>query len=207
VLLDPNGPLPILPGTRLLTESFSLVGVEFEDPKQDGRVWRIERLFAPIRGRALGGVRARVVDNKGFTSFVNQRDLELLLDVATPGSWCHWSGTYYPGLNDDKDGWYGLCCDAEDLRDQLQEYELWLRDYFSSTYQYTQLPSNLEYTRRVHVEDGKDVEELLLFLWDQDPETGLGPDGRYETIDRRWRSVEERRVVWDRVPVTVMNQQ
>ena len=53
MLIDPNSRLPILPGTRLLTETFSLVGVEFEDPKVDGKTWRIERLFSPIPGRAL----------------------------------------------------------------------------------------------------------------------------------------------------------
>ncbi len=200
MLINPNGPLPVLPGTRLITEPLSLVGVEFDDPREDDRTWRIERLFAPIKGRALGGIRARVTDNKGFISFVNQRDLELLLDLATPGGWCQWNDSVYPGLNDEQDGWYGLCCDTEDLRDQLQEYELYLRDYYKAEHSLDYVPDNLEYTRRVHTESGRDVEELLLFLWDRDPETGMGPDGRLETIDRRWKSVEERRMRWDRVP-------
>ena len=199
MLINPNGPLPILPGTRLLTESFSIVGVEFEDPKESSRTWRIERLYAPIKGRALGGIRAQLIDNKGFVSFVNQRDLELLLDIATPGAWCHWANTYYPGLNDPEDGWFGICCDAQDRNDQLQSYEMFLREYYAANYQYNSIPSNIEYTRRIHVDEGQDVEELMLFLWDQDPRTGCGPDGRIETIERRWSSVEERRVRWDRV--------
>ena len=200
MLINPHGQLPILPGTHLLTESFSLVGTVFEDPKQDGRTWSIERLFAPLRGRALGGIRARVVDNKGFMSFVNQRDLELLLDLAKPGDWCHWDRSVYPGLNDEEDGWFGICCDEYDRRDQLQEYELFLRSYYSD--QYTQLPAGFEYTRRIHKDYGKTVEELLLFLWDLDPSTGLGPDGRLETIERRWSSVEERSVIWELEPCT-----
>lgn len=199
MLINPHGVLPVLPGTHLLTESLSLVGAVFDDPKQEGRTWRIESLFAPVSGRALGGIRARVVDNKGFLSFVNQRDLELLLDLASPGDWCPWSRSEYPGMNAEEEGWFGICCDAQDLRDQLQEYELFLRGHYHN---YTQLPAGFEYTRRIHKDYGKTVDELLLFLWDADPATGQGPDGRLETIERRWSSVEERRVVWDMEPCT-----
>jgi hypothetical protein len=76
---------------------------------------------------------------------------------------------------------------------------MFLRSYYLDNYQYSYIPSNLEYTRRIHADEGRDVEELLLFLWDQDPRTGYGPDGRIETIERRWSSVEERRMKWDLV--------
>ena len=194
MLVNPFGALPVLPGTRILSESFGLDGVRFDDPQQRGRVWFVYRLFAPIAGRALGGVRAKLVDNKGVITFVNQRDLELLLELAKPGEWCHWANCAYPGLNDELDGWYGLCCDAEDLRDDLHEHELILRQQYQS---YGYLPSGLEYTRNVHMDKKYDVQEGLVFLWDKDTETNYGPDGRLETIERRWRSVERRQLQWE----------
>ena len=199
MLLNPNGVLPVLPSTHILTEDFGLAGTQFEDPIETNRIWTIYRLFSPLKGRALGGIRAKVVDNKGFISFVNQRDLELLLDIAKPGAWCAWLGAPYPYVNDQEDGWCGLCCDEEDLRDELHEYELMLRQQYNEHYQVQCIPSGVEYTRRIHAEESRDYEELLTFLWDKDPETNYGPDGRLETLQRRWCSVEHRKVVWNRM--------
>lgn len=199
MLLNPNGALPILPSTHILTEDFGLAGTQFEDPVDTGRIWTIHRLFAPLSSRMLGGIRAKVVDNKGFISFVNQRDLELLLELAKPGAWCPWLGASYPYINDTDDGWIGLCCDSVDLLDELHEHELILRQQYLEHYQCGYVPSGVEYTRKVHKEDKVDYEELLTFLWDKDPETQYGPDGRFETLERRWCSVEHRKVIWDRV--------
>lgn len=200
MLVNPQTALPVIPNTHILSEDFGLAGTRFEDPITTGRIWTIERLFAPVPGRYLGGVRFKVADNKGFFSFLNQRDLELLLEVAKPRDWCVWLGMPYPYINDEEDGWVGLCCDEEDLRDELHEHECILRTQYAQHYQLTFLPDGLEYTRRVHKEEKQDYEELLVFLWDKDPETSYGPDGRYDTLDRRWRSAERRRVQWDRLP-------
>ena len=190
MLVDPNIPIPLIQGTHILSETFGLVGVTIEDPKHRDRVWTVSNLFGPS-GRALGGIRAKLVDSKGFVSFVNQRDLELLLDLARPGQWCLWLEKPYPGINDHQDGWYGICCDESDLVEDLHERELHLRHHFGGV-----IPNMVELTRRIHYDEGNDQEELLAFLWDKDPDTNLGPDGRLETVQRRWASVERRRMQW-----------
>jgi hypothetical protein len=177
----------------MLTESFGLVGVLIEDPRRAGRNWTITNLFAPV-GRALNGIRAKLVDEKGFVSFVNQRDLELLLDIAQPGQWCPWTESRYPGINSFEEGWFGICCDDDDLLDDLYERELMLRQQYNGL-----IPDGVELSRRVHLEDNNDQEELLLLLWDRDPDTNYAPDTRMETLRRRWVQVERRRLIWSRV--------
>jgi hypothetical protein len=194
VLLNPQQSLPVLPGSRMLSDCLGLVGVLIEDPCQPGRRWTICNLFAPIKGRFLGGVRAKLQDEKGFISFINQRDLELLLDIAKPGDWCPYLDTKYPYINDEEDGWFGICCDAEDLVDDLYERELLLRQQYGGI-----IPSHVEVSRRVHHDDNKEEEELLLFLWDKDPETNYSPDPRLDTLMRRWTTVERTRIKWSRV--------
>lgn len=191
MLMNPHQPIPTLPGTRILSETFGLVGVQIEDPRQDERLWTITALLAPIRRRAVGGIRAKLLDEQGFVSFINQRDLELLLNLAVPGSWCSWLGKEYPGVNCPEEGWFGICSDEVDLEDDLQERELILRHQYGGV-----LPSNIELERRIHLEDGRDFEELLLLLWDKDPDTGFCPDARLETIRRRWAQVERSKVTW-----------
>ena len=193
MLLNPMQGVPVLLGTRILTETFGLVGVVIDDPRLAGRAWTITNLFAPI-GRALNGIRAKVVDDKGFVSFVNQRDLELLLEIARPGQWCPWTDTLYPGVNDFADGWFGICCDDDDLLDDLHERELLLRQQYSGI-----IPDGVELTRRIHFDDSNDQEELLQLLWDRDPDTNYAPDPRMETLRRRWVQVERRQLLWSRV--------
>lgn len=190
MLLNPykNRGMSIVPGTRVLQDSLGLAGFQHMDPAMPGRIWTLHYLFAPIERRALGGIRAKFVDNKGFTSFCNQRDLEVLLGIANPGDYCYWLDSKYPDP-DDAD-WYGLCVDSEDLLDDLQDRELRLREQYPGV-----LPGNLEIVRRVH-DAGKDSQELLTLLWDMDPETGYSPDTRLETIERRWVLVERTYVKW-----------
>jgi hypothetical protein len=42
------------------------------------------------------------------------------------------------------------------------------------------------------------VEELLVFFSDVDPDTGLFPDPRFETLHWRWIRAERRRVRWEK---------
>lgn len=195
MLINPQQ-LPIIPGTNILNEDFGLAGVIIEDPRQRNRTWAITRLFSPHRGRLVGGIRAKLVDNLGFISFINQRDLELLLDLARPGDWCPWLGAYYPGVNSYDEGWFGICCDDADLLDELHEYELLIRQQYSSW-----IPEGVERTRRVHSDNEIEYEELLIFLWDKDPDTNCGPDGRLETLQRRWVRAERRNISWSRAPM------
>lgn len=175
-------------GTRILEDSMGLAGFQYINPAKPQRVWTLQYLFAHIPRRALGGIRAKFLDNKNFVSFCNQRDLEVLLGIGLPGDYCYWANQTYPIVNSRE--WYGLCLDHEDLLDDLHDRELRLREQYPGV-----LPTNLEITRRIY--DGvTDKEELLILLRDCDT-YGMGPDPRLETINYRWVSIERMPVQWD----------
>jgi hypothetical protein len=179
------------PETRLLHCDFGIVGVQIQDMLLPSRVWTIQGCYAPIPKRALGGIRTKVVDNKGFISFVNQRDLEVLLGFAQPGDYCPWTQEEYPDYDDRE--WYGICADDDDLLDDLLDRELILRG--DSGF----LPAGIEIKRHVHLGDKNDAEELHFLLWDGDPASGISPDPRLRTVDRRWSRVERTRIRWEEV--------
>lgn len=191
MLLNPHRSqhlLQAIPGTRLLLESFGLIGVAFPDLHDGARAWTIMTVLAPVPGRALGGIRVRVEDQKGFTSFCNQRDLELLLGLARPGMMCPWLRTEYPDFGDLD--FFGLCADEEDLRDDIHERELRIRAEHPGV-----IPFGTQLTRYLHL-DTQDVEELMMMLYDCDPKSGLGPDHRLETVSSRWTRIERNKVEW-----------
>lgn len=192
-----RGLLQVVPGTRVLQHQLGLPNAVVEDPMEAGRMWRAHAVYSPIPGRAIGGVRVKLIDCKGFTTFCNQRDLELLLGLAKPGDWCPWMGTEYPGINDECEGWFGLCMDHPDVVDDLYETELLLRAQHLGGVLDPRTISGV--TRRLHLDPKRDVERVDVFLWDADPETGLGPDARLETVERRWRQSEQRSVLWTRL--------
>lgn len=142
--------------------------------------------------RRLSGIRARLQDQKGFITFCNQRDLEVLMGLANPGDWCTWAEQEYPGPKDRE--FYGFAADWEDLADDMLEREYALRVQIPGV-----LPYGLEVARRVHVDGSHDVEEVSTMLYDCDPETGMGPDMRLETIDTRWVRVGRDKVLWKRI--------
>jgi hypothetical protein len=190
MLVNPTRPegqrkLSCVPGTRVLEDTFGIVGMQIKDPFNLLRAWTIECLYAPVRGRAIGGLRARLQDNLGFSTFCNQRDLEVLIGEATPGSWCQWLDQEYVGINDN--GWIGFAIDGDDLSDDLYDRELLLR---AQAYAGSILPTGIELRRRIHDGPRVDYEELLHFTWDADPDTGFGPDNKFVTLDNRWRSIE-----------------
>lgn len=174
-----------LPGTNIIGNTLGIIGTTFKDPGNLFREWMVQALYTPVDGRALGGIRAKVIDQKDFVSFVNQRDLEVLLELGYPGAYCKWLDQDYvePG----EPGWYGLCVDSEDLTDDLFDREMEVRAQFPVDYV---LPEGLNFERRIHDGRGNDFIETMLLLWDFDPETGMGPDTRLETINRRWQSLE-----------------
>jgi hypothetical protein len=181
----------------MLIESLGLIGAVIEDNRRRDRWWKITNLFAPIKNRHLGGIRAKLEDQKGFITFCNQRDLELLLHLAEPGDFCPWTDDEYPEL--ESRDFYGLCADPEDLEDDLFDRELQLRALMASSSEYPDvIPYGYQFTRRVHISRGVDAEEVDMMLFDCDPDTGLGPDPRFETLMRRWTKVERSTITWDR---------
>jgi hypothetical protein len=181
-----------LAGTRLLEAQLGIEGVRFTDPLDARRSWQVENIYLPVPGRAIGGIRAKVRDQKGFISFCNQRDLEVLLGYAKPGELCPWLDDGYVGWWDTD--WVGLACDDEDLRDDLYERE-WM---WRSQLPLGVLTPDCEIARRVHLGHHYDVEDLFVLLGDVAPETGEMPDTRFETLERRWMRAERMRVRWEK---------
>jgi hypothetical protein len=173
-----------------------IIGAKFVDPLEAQRVWQVDGVYMPIHGRAIGGFRTKVRDQKDFVSFCNQRDLEVLLGVALPGEFCPWLDEDYVRHTDD--GWVGLVCDDEDLRDDLYEREWFLRGYRNEPFGILS-NWNEELQRRVHLGRHNDVEDLFVLLGDIAPDTGVSPDTRQETIEHRWMRSERRRVRWEKV--------
>jgi hypothetical protein len=192
VYAEPHRAVPFA-GTRLLPDAFGIMGVQIEDPKNARRIWCVQSVYAPIPGRMLGGVRIKLVDTKGFITFCNQRDMEVILGLGEPGHWCQWAGEEYVGPEDRR--WMGLCADEDDLIDDLFEKEM----YFRSQVQGGILVPPIDFVRRIHTEPLSDLEEFYMLLGDYDPETGFYPDNRLETIERRWARSHRDKVRWDRI--------
>ena len=191
-LYQGNHQMEVIPGTRMLHAGLGIIGHELCDPMMPDRHWTINGLYAPVHERVLGGVRAKVQDQKGFVSFCNQRDLEVLLELAKPGDWCIWAGAVYVAPKSTR--WCGFCMDQTDLLDDLYERELGLRAEYPDT-----LPDGLDIARRVHTDTGEDFEELWVLLRDADPENGYGPDYRRETLEYRWARASRSRLQWKRI--------
>ena len=191
MLLNPfTDNIQVLPGSRILSETFGLLGASIDDPQQPGRRWIIRNVYAPIRGRKLGGLRVKLEDDKNFITFCNQRDLEMLIGLASPGNLCVWTSSPYPEW--DSTEFFGLCVDDDDLRDDLFDRELELRADNPGV-----LPYGLEIFRYVHLDGKSDHQDLLTMLYDCDRRTGLGPDPRMETLSHRWAQIERTRVRWE----------
>lgn len=184
--------LETIPGTRLLASSFGLIGKSFTDPDDGRRVWHVVNTLRCVDSH-LEYVRLRVIDQKGFVSFINQMDYELLTGAARAGQLCPWTMQEYPEIGDYKEGWLGLHTESEDLEDDLHLRELEIRSQVGWD---VVLPS-LELTRYVHTDESTDEEMLEMLLWDADPMTGLGPDMRLETISKRWSRVQRERISWE----------
>lgn len=180
-------PLPVHEGTRLLDATLDVVGLAVLDPRVPTRAWAVQTFFAPITRRMIGGVRARLVDAYGFVSFINQRDLEVLLGLGVAGQLCPWTGGRYIGVGE-RD-WCGLFVDDDDLLDDLQLRELELRMQSIELGLGPVLQEGMTLTRLVHVDEGLDLEEAFQLVWD---------DGYsdMERLQSRWSRLLRRRVAW-----------
>lgn len=183
--------LLVFPGTRILVTDFGLVGTEIPDQADDQRIWTVTSVYAPVQERCLGGIRIKLVDQKNFVTFCNQRDFEVLLGVAKPGDFCRWTGKKYPDPHDVD--WIGMCVDKVDVQDDLYERELALRAENSI------LQDGIDLVQRIHPNMSRDYEEFWVLRGDYDHDTGLGPDTRIETIFDRWSSVSRDWFDWTRV--------
>ena len=186
--LNPN--LPVVPGTRMLREDFGLVGFALADPTTPGRTWNVQSVYAPLWERKLSGIRIKLIDNKNFVTFCNQRDFEVLLGIGAPGNWCQWADQEYVGQDDEN--WFGFCMDDPDLVDDLYERELELL----AQYQLGQVDwSSTEISRRIHLGDQSDAEDLWI------PDLGQAVETlNMVSLYNRWLRISRDRVEWKRVP-------
>lgn len=173
-----------IPGTRIIRSSLGILGATFSDVNNRERIWTVNALYSPLPGRAVGGVRAKLIDTKGFISFCNQRDLEVLLQLASPGKYCPWMDQTYEGPGDPN--WLGLGVDNDDLLDDLFDKELEAR----AMSPHGRIDLGLCLERRVHDGHQNDYVETLMLINDTNPYTNETPDTYLETIERRWVSVE-----------------
>lgn len=180
-------------GTRLLQEDFGVIGASMSDPAEPYRIWSVHSLYAPVTGRSVGGIRAKLLDQKGVIAFINQMDLEILLGAGTPGKYCQWAGKMYPEKT--SANFYGMVTDDDDLVDDLYDRELLMRGNTATG----MLDPSSEIIRYVHLEERLDFQEYWILMWDGDPETGISPDIRMETVEKRWVRVERTRCPWDMI--------
>jgi len=181
--------LPVFPGTRILATDFGLVGIELVDQCDVRRVWTVTSVYAPIPERCLGGVRIKLIDQKNFMTFCNQRDFEVMIGVGEPGEFCRWTGKEYPHPHDDN--WIGFCTDLVDLQDDMYERELALRDLNMV------LPDTCDIVQRVHPSMTRDYEEF--WIRKPDVNAGIWVDTQIETIYDRWSCVSRDWFDWSRV--------
>jgi hypothetical protein len=179
-------------GTRMLQQDFGLVGIQIHDGATKRRIWTIQSIYAPLESRVLSGIRTRLVDNKNFVGFLNQRDLEVLLGEAQPGDYCPWLQKEYADPSSRE--WCGVCSDEEDLLDDLHERELMLRAQSDGS-----LIPGQELYRRICLGPSRDVEELHLLVTDGNLFDGICPDPRLDTISQRWSRIERNKVRWEEV--------
>ncbi len=185
MLLNPyQADLQVVPGTRMLQEHFGLAGYQLVDPNDFSRLWTVTSLYTPV-GKQLDGLRIKMVDNKRFVTFCNQRDFEVLIGIAKPGDWCIWAAQEYPGPGDNE--WFGFCMDVIDQCDDLHERELMLYAEYSSGNIADWNGVTIE--RRLQVDPGSDLEDLWI------------PNSypKEDTVYGRWLRVQRNRIEWKKV--------
>jgi hypothetical protein len=186
--------LQTIGSTRFLTETFGLLGTRVVDPENNRRIWTVSNTLAPVPGLAISGVRLRLVDDKGFSTFCNQRDFELISGMAKPGDLCPWTGQEYPETNSSH--FFGLCMDKVDWEDDTTCLEFTLRELMQESGYGPTIPYGYQLNRRLHVSPKTDVEEVTMMLDDID-EFGNTPAVSHLSISERWVNTGRMTVTWD----------
>lgn len=182
----------------LLDGDFGLIGVQVRDTEVPKRVWTIQGFYSPIWGRKISGIRAKVRDQYGFVSFINQRDLEVLLGEGIPGDHCSWLGEEYVSPFDEHQ-WIGFAMDDDDLRDDLYDREMQTRlDWLDICGEVRPL-AEVEIERSIYTGPKQNRQEVLYLFRDDDPETGETPDTKLSTVQRRWTRISITALRWEDV--------
>jgi len=174
----------IIPGSRILKETFNLIGHEIVDRQTPGGKWLISGVYAPIAGRKPQGIRVKVTNPMTqAVTFVEQLYLEVALSIAEPGSYCLWSQSAYPAPG--SSSFHALVCDDDDLEDDLYDRELIYRDLPDP------LPEGSTIERTYQSEPGAVFHEILTLV---NGPANRGPNSLgIQNIDARWKRVERSR--------------
>ena len=141
--------------TRLVTADLGLAGKKVRDPRTS-RVFVLSHIFGPVNSLAIQGIRVRGQDKNGIVSFINQRDLEVLLGLGVPGRTCRWFGRDY--VDPSEPEWIGFAMEPEDSQDDLLIQEMQLVETKGPPKQGDQL------IRDLHCSETKDIREEWLYF-------------------------------------------
>lgn len=171
------------------------IGAKIEDTSNPHRYWTVTNIFAPNERLAIRGVRLRLRDQTGVTTFLNQRDAEVLLDIAEPGWRVPWQNNLiYPRISDSS--FVGFAMDVTDLADDLHILEANLRKSVHATTGRTYL-SDGRIERKVYTGSKNNSREVFEFVSDTNS-NGLMPDLSLTSIGSRWRRVTQEYFSWQR---------
>lgn len=173
--------------SRRLVQDFDLMGCTLYSSSDNGgaRAWFITGFYAPTH---KPGIRAKVMDEKGFISFITQPELEVMLNVpgARAGKKVPYANFEYPSIDECE-----FAVDDNDLQDDLYDREMQIRALYPGIL----IPQGFNMMRR-YTNQAVDKEEHLQMGWDGDLSTGMYPDTRLSTVGDRWRRVQIERTYW-----------
>lgn len=184
LIRNPHRHMPVLANSYQLIDELGLPGQQLFDD-ETSRIWTVIAVYAPRS--VTGGVRIKLNDNRGFVSFLEQEDYEVIFDMVQPGDICPWSGRKYAGPGD-RD-WNGLYADDFDLKDDLYDrHQEFVRIYNGY------VPTDALIQRCVHSENRDFLES-----WGYLPSLAGHIPITADNVDTAWVRVESMNVKWEEI--------
>ena len=184
--------LRVSDSSMILFLKHDCIGKSVRDPDNKSRLWTVRDAFAPEEDVAAGnslGVRFRCIDARGFVTFINQRDLEVLLGYGKPGERIPWSDNRYYVSVFSEAHWVGFQVQKWDSLNDLHLRETAIR--IDRGYGNAPIPMGATITRLIHMRDGQDLEVKFTCVGNADRHSGYGPDTQFGSVEYRWNCVEK----------------
>lgn len=180
-----------LGASRRVDSMMEVLDREFPCPSNARRIWRVTGVYAPTPQYRIGGIRLRIEDQKKVASFINQRDAEVLLGLAKPGTFCQWHGGTYAKPGDPT--WVGPTVTADDLADIVLDLETWARYSSHTRGQGLSIQSGRQFA--VLLYDGDtDQKQTWRFIGDATP-----LDFSLEGLAHRWQKDRSEKQAWSEI--------